>query len=246
MKIYNYLIIILLSLVLISSASAQQSLGSFKTDSTISLIQGCENSTYSNISFVFYPNSTASISSEKVMIASGDFYRYNYSFTNPSGTYVVYGHCDENGVDTQWAYDFFVNPAGIILNTAQMILYSLMYILVLVFMVLSLFTGLTIPFGNEKTFNGGIVTINWRKYIKIFSWLFFYFMILTFTWLTWNLVWAYSDWETLTVLLRYLFTLEIALSLPVFIGVIIISFVNFRIDRKAQEYIAKWGTEYNG
>ena len=113
MKFKRGLILLSFMLVLMTVVSAeQQTLGSFQVDSTVDLVQYCANSSYSNISRILYPNSTAAISTETIMTASGDSYSYSFSSTPVIGQYIVYGHCDQNGVDTGWAYDFWITSTG--------------------------------------------------------------------------------------------------------------------------------------
>lgn len=109
-KISLVFLIVLFSLVIVSAQ--QQSLGTFKQYDDVILIQGCDNSTYSNITKIVYPDSTYALTSERMMNASGDIYNYTFSSTDKLGTYTVYGHCDEDLVDTVWAYDFTITSSS--------------------------------------------------------------------------------------------------------------------------------------
>lgn len=86
----------------------EQSLGVFKQNEPINLIQYCSNATQGIISAVINPDSSYSISSNQVMTRNGD--NFNYTFLNSSqlGGYLVYGNC--NGVS--WQYGFEVTPNG--------------------------------------------------------------------------------------------------------------------------------------
>ena len=57
-------------------ASAQTSLGTFEKNTSVSLIQTCDNSTYSNITRILYPNSTFMINSQTNMTRADDNYNY--------------------------------------------------------------------------------------------------------------------------------------------------------------------------
>ena len=74
---------------------AMDSLGVFQVDSTLNLIQGCDNSSYSNITRILYPNSSFALNTETEMTASGDVYNYTFTNTETIGDYLVFGHCDE-------------------------------------------------------------------------------------------------------------------------------------------------------
>lgn len=102
-------LLLLFSLVVVSAQ--QQSLGTFKQYNDVILVQGCDNSTYSNITSIIYPDSTYALNNEVAMTANGDIYNYTFTLTDKLGTYTVYGHCDEDLVDTVWAYDFTITSS---------------------------------------------------------------------------------------------------------------------------------------
>jgi len=107
--VYLLLVIMLASSVI----GAQQSLGVFQTGAEVTLVQSCDDSTYSNISKITFPNSTLAINTETVMTPDGgDTYSLSFTDTVPLGSYLVYGHCDESGTDTVWVYDFEITYSG--------------------------------------------------------------------------------------------------------------------------------------
>lgn len=106
------LMIVSVELFLVSAE--QQTLGTFTQGQTVNLVQACDNSTYSNITRIIYPNGTFAINQEtKMSLNSTNNYNYSFSNTDPLDRYLVYGHCDDNGVNTNWVYDFFIKPKGI-------------------------------------------------------------------------------------------------------------------------------------
>lgn len=108
----NKLAIFILGIFLLSFISAATSLGTFKQNEPVNLIQNCYSSTSSNITLILYPNSTFALTSVTPMTKNGDNYNYTFSSTSSLGTYLVYGICDENGTGTNWAYDFSITPTG--------------------------------------------------------------------------------------------------------------------------------------
>lgn len=111
---------ILILLIQMSFISAeQQTLGTFKQNDCINLIQTCSNCTYVNISSVLYPNSTQALGQVE-MSANGVIYNYTFCKANVTGSYVVSGYGDSDGIVEVWTYDFIVtengkdNPEGII------------------------------------------------------------------------------------------------------------------------------------
>ena len=114
-KQFNIILIAMIFLmVIIPMASAQTSLGTFAQNLSVSLIQTCDNSTYSNITRILFPNSTFIINSQTNMTKAGDNYNYilGYNWTQDTGNYLVYGVCDENDAYTSWQYDFTITPNG--------------------------------------------------------------------------------------------------------------------------------------
>lgn len=104
------LLLVLLPIFLCFSAMASadivdNGIGKFNQYEVVTFLQGCANSTYSNISSVYIEgNQTFIISNETVMSQTSDN-NYGYSFSNNSlmGKYRIIGHCDLDGVDTQWS-----------------------------------------------------------------------------------------------------------------------------------------------
>lgn len=167
MKI-NILLILMLFLS-IGNVAALDSLGTFQLDQTINLIQGCDNSTYSNITRILYPNSTFALDTETIMTGSNDNYNYTFSNTGAIGHYLVFGSCDEDGVDTEWVYDFEITYTGDKVSLSNSMI-------VIVFLLLAgLFLVLSFSFSKEhwllKTFFNfcavgmGILALNSAKII---------------------------------------------------------------------------------
>jgi hypothetical protein len=114
-KIIPIILGMFLLVSLVSASSSLPSIGTgFKQGQNVTLIQGCANSTYSNTTSVYVDGTqTFYLNSEITMSeVSNDNYQYNFSQTNFLGTYIVIGHCDLDGIDTQWSYTFEVTPSG--------------------------------------------------------------------------------------------------------------------------------------
>jgi len=111
------LILLIFSIFLISFANAE-SIGTFKQNSCVNLIQTCSDCSYVKISSVSYPNSSQALGLV-TMTKTGTFYNYSYCGTSQLGTYKVNGYGDESSVDTVWAYDFVITPTGLSQSTAQ-------------------------------------------------------------------------------------------------------------------------------
>ena len=106
------MILVILSMIGLASATVDN-LGTFKKNTTIELKQLCSNCTYNNISSISYPNSSILIRNQN-MTKDYSFFNYslNWSYVYETGTYLVTGIGDENGVPTQWSYTFEVTENG--------------------------------------------------------------------------------------------------------------------------------------
>lgn len=144
---------LLLFILLIAGASAatQESLPPQTQYGTVLVWQSCDNSTYSNITSIKVGSTQVLGPTEMPNIQAG---YYQYSFTNTSllGVYVVNGFCNENGINTNWAYDFEVTTEGQTINSSSytfLIFIGLgLVLLVLSFvfknLIFAFFSGLTI------------------------------------------------------------------------------------------------------
>jgi hypothetical protein len=114
---------ILFSLCLISLINAEvKTLGIFKQNDCVSLLQTCGNCSYVNITSVLYPNSTQALGLSS-MTQIGTVYNYTFCDTSTLGDYIVNGVGDINGVPTVWAYDFMMTPNGQAASTPNALFY---------------------------------------------------------------------------------------------------------------------------
>jgi len=111
MKQILFVLTIVLCLGLVS-ASQITSLGEKQQGKSVNLIQNCVNSTYANITRVTYPNGSFALNTQTAMTKNGDDYDYTFSNTKELGPYYVYGQCDEDGIKTNWVYDFTITTTG--------------------------------------------------------------------------------------------------------------------------------------
>jgi len=108
----KFILIILLLLCLTTTVNAEvQTLGTFKQNTCVNLIQTCSNCSYSNISSVIAPNS-ASLLGQVVMTKISNVYNYSFCSTSQIGSYIVNGISDVDGSQVVWAYDFQITPSG--------------------------------------------------------------------------------------------------------------------------------------
>jgi hypothetical protein len=161
MKHISYVFIfILLSLTCISATDIKSLPYPIKQNNTANLIQGCDGSTYSNITSILYPNTLFALIGEYPMnVSSDDNYNFSFTDTQSIGKYIVYGHCDENGVDTNWAYDFEVTPSGFI-NSIYLYVIILFIFGAIIILGFSIKEAWFVVFGGLGLIMLGIYSIN--------------------------------------------------------------------------------------
>ena len=107
----NKILIGIVLIMAIGLVSATDSLGTFKQNDCINLIQNCNNCSVVNITKLTYPNSTAAVTNIG-MTADGTSFNYTFCQTPIVGTYFVSGFGDLDGVNTVWTYTFDITPLG--------------------------------------------------------------------------------------------------------------------------------------
>ena len=103
------------------SSAAIFDLGVFEQDTTIQLIQTCNNCTFNNISNILLPNGTI-ILGEVAMEKDDTFYNFTFNRTGNLGQHIVNGFGDPDGDITTFEYVFSITPTGQNLDTPQSIL----------------------------------------------------------------------------------------------------------------------------
>ncbi len=150
------IIILMLVCLLIPIINAEiMTIGTFKQNECINLVQTCSNCTYNNISSVLYPNSTNALN-QVSMIKTGTSYSYNFCNTSVIGNYIVNGFGDVDGVITVWAYDFDVTTTGQELDTSKSIIMIAGLILLLIVGLVIFYFGYNIGNVTIKVFSIGL------------------------------------------------------------------------------------------
>ena len=107
-----FLVSMIFLLVIIPlSSSSIPTLGTFKQNSCVNLLQTCADCTYNNISSVTQPNGNKGVGIV-VMTKVGTEFTYNFCNTSTSGTYNVNGYGNPGTVLTKWNYNFIITPSG--------------------------------------------------------------------------------------------------------------------------------------
>jgi hypothetical protein len=211
-----------------------ESIGTFKQDSCIDLIQTCGNCTYNNLTSIQYPNTTR-IEIDDTMTQDGSVYNYTNCFPSLSGKYFINGLGDENGVNTTWNFKLTLSSSGLAPTIAQAFMHGIILFIMIFFLAITLFFAVTIDGKNEYQM-GKIIRINYAKYLK--QGLFFVsYLLLTFMF---GMAWIISDnYLTFTIgtsIFKMLFTVLWVLILPIFIMFVVFSLIKFALDIKLENF----------
>jgi hypothetical protein len=111
-KMKNKFVLLFLMVIMLGIVSAeQQSLGTFKQSSCISLKQTCANCTYVNITSVLYPNGVQALGNVKMTKLASE-YNYTYCSTAQIGQYIYNTLGDPDGIPTTQPVTFEITPSG--------------------------------------------------------------------------------------------------------------------------------------
>src|SRR3990167_8780165 len=154
------LALLIIPLLLLTIVNAeQQTLGTFKLNSCIDLIQTCGNCTSINISNILYPNSSIALGFA-AMTGSNGYFNYTFCKANVTGNYTLNGKADIDGLDTTWAYDLKVTHGGKTLTSQESSIYIIIIIALFFFLILGIFGTAKSPWKNGYTREGYLVSVN--------------------------------------------------------------------------------------
>lgn len=229
--------VIIISLFLISLTSAT-TLGTYKSNECVELIQVCSNCTYNNISKLFYPNQTVAVSNA-VMTADDTIYNYSFCNTYTQGKYIVNGFGDLDGIKTGWNYDFEITRTGFELNQARSLMFiGLLGLLIFLFIV-NIGAISMLPSKDNYDEDGVLISINQMKYIRPVLWVVEWFLLIAIIFIGSNISLAYLGTTLIGNLLFKIYYMMMALSLPMFVLWFIFIFYNIFQDKKMKGYIER-------
>jgi hypothetical protein len=236
----NKILLFIVGMFLISLAYAQTTtLGVFRENENVTLTQGCANSTYSNISLILNPSGDIILNQETIM-SGNDFYSYNFTNTEILGEYLVYGHCNEDGVDTSWVYTFEITPFGNTLTTGRAIFYSLTFLISLLCFVGLIMLGTWIPSSNKTDeFTGYILAVSNLKYLKMFFLALSYVILVFISYFCWIISYGYLNLPFVASVMQFFFYTLAICTLPLFILYVYLNISNLLRDSKISEQLTR-------
>ena len=237
----NKLFLLCFIFFLIPFATAEiQSLDTAKTGSCINLPQSYANSTFQLISHIQNPDKTLVIINDYMSSVSNGFYNYSFCNTSQNGKYIVNGIGDVDGVNQTWQYDFSVNPIGKTLTSSQALLYILVFVVAVIFFLLSVSMGIYLPsYNNSDAMTGYVLAVSNMKYIKMFFICISYLMFMLMCYFGWMISYGYLDMDFLGTLFNFAFYLMVYLLVPFVIVGLYVVIANLVHDAKLSEMLGR-------
>lgn len=238
-----FLIILLFIFFISFSSAVVQTLGTFKQNICVQLVQTCSNCTYNNITSIIYPNSTQ-ITTIIPMNKNGTYYNASFCNTNSLGNYIVNGFGDLDGNIQVWNYDFLINSTGTPTSTGQSIIYFLILGFSTFIFILCLWGAVVIPHSNKITDNG-LMDVNYMKYFK---WSLGFMSYILFVWilfLAWQISSIFFSITAGEQVLNALFLITSWSIIPIIVIFLWFIIANIMIDKKVQEFASR-GLVYRG
>ena len=218
------ILLILLGIFLINIVSAAEPSYIFKQNDEVDLkvscyetdFSFCESSTTCNIT-ILYPDNSLLIDNNEM---TNNVNYFNITIPenqiNVLGEYSAAASCvgTYNGFST---FNFEVTPTGTKPTTAKSLFYVISIIVSIMFLFICLFLAWSID-GENKFEMGGILEVNFNKYIKIgLAFLSYLFLILT-TFFAWQISYKFLDFDFVSSLFKTIFTALWYLLIPFFLG----------------------------
>lgn len=227
------LYLFVVAIFVISLVSAAQ------TDVSFDLKVSCEDFTCANVNVtVLYPNSTTLINNQP-MTSNG--YYANYTLTpTVNGAYDYYysdGGNTSNGL-------FIASPTGFTLSIGTSILYAIMLIFLVFIFSLTLYSFIVMDGKNQRNTQGEVISVNWKKYLKMFTFGVCYASMTGILFVLWTLSWAFLEWQALGVFFHYWFRLWFIGGLLFLPFLFIFAIVYYIQDKKIESFINKMGIPY--
>jgi len=231
--------IFIFALLFVSLASAEvQTLGTYKKDSCVSLVQTCGNCTYTTISNVLYPNSTVALGTVN-MTSIGSSYNYSFCDTHLTGRYIVNGYSDVDGIITVWVYDFSISNTGTDLTQAYSLLYVLFMGVALILFGFVFYWSIRLPFKNNRNNDGEVVSINDLKYLKIFLICMDYIILMWLFGLMRGITLNFIPELRIDSFFYWGYVVMLSLLWPTIVVSLLFALIMFLTDKKLQETLVR-------
>lgn len=229
----NKIFLLIFLLIIIPSVSSIEELPTVTQSVCIDLPQSDVAVLTQNITFIKQPNGNNQLINSPMTQFAQSGWNYTYCNTSQIGQYQVNG-CSE--VDC-WNYFFYVTPNGDTMSTAKSVTYSLMLAIVIL-LFFGFAYGFTVtPFDNNRNQDQEVISINYKKYFKVFCFAMAYSCLSAIFFFAWNISWAFLNFGGIANIF-YFFYYLLSLGLKIMILLIPLAVgLMIRNDKRIQKLL---------
>lgn len=229
--IFLFMSIFIISLVNAASTITSQSIGVYKQNQPLDLIQSCNNDTSicdsCNLSTIKLPDSTTLLEDRSMQkrtdLATPYFnLTLNSTQTNILGEYLVNGICFSGVEVLNFVYTARINKTGEILSTSQGLVYVVFLGAAIFFFMLSLYGSIKLPWGHQRDEEGKVVTINDLKFVKMFLIAITYIMLMFIFGILYNLTDSFLFLTSPSFFFYWLFWIMLSFLYPIIVFIFLI------------------------
>jgi len=156
------------------------------------------------------------------------------------GQYSFYIWCNNSYLGGEAKGTFQVTFDGKELTESKSFLYITLLVLSLLIFAGLLFIGFKLPSKNKSNeMTGYIIAVSNLKYLKYFTLGLASLNLIWISYFVWMLSYAYLDFNFLSTIFKFFFYSTVALTLPLFIVLIVITIANFIKDQKIADFLTR-------
>jgi len=241
----SYMILLMLSISIVLSITFISGQLIFQQNDLIDLKLPCSyNGTFCDTTAlcnasINYPNETSLVDNVKMTNTGNGRPNVTLSDTSVVGTYQGYYCCIQNSYGDCDTFEFEITPSGSILSTGEGIVY-IVFVAALIFTFLLFLVGaVKLPFKNNRSETGELVSVNDLKYLKIVCMVFSYLMLMAIFGIMRQVTANYLHLSGASKTFEWLFWFMLSFTWPTIITSVILSFVMFVTGRKMTKILER-------
>lgn len=172
-----------------------------------------------------------------------------FNFTLPANQTSVIGNycyditCIDSGLNKTDSFCIPINPIGKGIDINETLLYGILFFLLCIICGLCIWGGYSLPVKNERNEYNEIISINWKKYLKMFCIAMAYLTFVAIIFIAWNISYGYLQLNSVGLFFQYLYSILLGLALPLFIIGILIVGISLITDIKYDRLLKLGMTE---
>lgn len=235
-KLYLSILMVVFGILMVigfASAVIEELPDYVKVGDCVNLVQQ-DNVSVQVLQSVLKPNGIDYIN--VTMQKRGNFFNYTYCNNTVSGGYTVNGY-DNTGIT--WAYQYYVNAQGKEYTSTDGMVYIALLLLLIGLFIFGFYNFLTIDYQDVRNDEGELIKINYKKYLKQFSFLMTYTLFIGIMFVAWNISYGIIEFQTLANIFYWLFRLSFVMGMAIYPFLLIYLFIKYIQDLKLQDMVNK-------